>query len=312
MKIKYSIIIALLVSCLNIRAQYDAMFTQFMFNETFINPGYTGSSGGLSLTLLNRQQWIGFPGRPVTTSVAMHAPFYKTKMGLGISYMNEKIGVLNRNVFYFNYSFRLKFRNNGILALGLMGGIHTQTNRYTNLKNLTNTTDAGFRNDMISVITPNFGSGLYYSNKRFYAGLSIPRMIDDNVYFDGNGNLNKIIKYDLSKFHYYFVTGAIFKISPSLIIKPQLFVKAVQSAPIQIDPNINFLLFEKLWLGASYRSYSDACFILGYQFDNSATFSLSYDYSLTKIQKHTKGSFEAVINFNLTQKSKKIVTPRYF
>ena len=56
------------------KAQFDYLFTQYMFNETFINPAYVGSKEAMSATLAHRQQWVNFPGRPITTSFAVHGP----------------------------------------------------------------------------------------------------------------------------------------------------------------------------------------------------------------------------------------------
>src|SRR6185295_18441516 len=103
------------------KAQYDAMFTQYMFNEMYINPAYAGSKEAMSATLLHRQQWVSFKGRPVTTSFSLHGPLQSEKMGLGLSILNEKVGVMTRNLIYASYAYRLKFKNKSTLALGLMG-----------------------------------------------------------------------------------------------------------------------------------------------------------------------------------------------
>ncbi len=106
----------LLFGTVNVKAQYDAMFTQYMFNEMFINPAYAGSKDAMAVTAVNRQQWVNFPGRPVTTTFSMHGPVINDKMGLGISFLNEKIGVLNRNLSYLSYSYRIKAVKNGHLT----------------------------------------------------------------------------------------------------------------------------------------------------------------------------------------------------
>src|ERR1043165_6298996 len=92
------------------KAQFDAMFTQYMFNEMFINPAYAGSKEAMSATLLHRQQWVSFPGRPVTTSFSLHGPLMDNKMGLGLSVLTEKIGVLTRNLVYGTYAYRMKLK----------------------------------------------------------------------------------------------------------------------------------------------------------------------------------------------------------
>src|ERR1044071_6202618 len=94
-KFRLAAIALFLLSVAEMKSQYDYMFTQYMFNETFINPAYAGSKEAMSATLLHRQQWVNFPGRPVTTSFSLHGPLMNNKMGLGLSVMNERIGVLN-------------------------------------------------------------------------------------------------------------------------------------------------------------------------------------------------------------------------
>jgi hypothetical protein len=93
-KIKIIAVVALFLAFVNTsKGQYDAMFTQYMFNEMFINPAYAGSKEAMSATLLHRQQWVNFPGRPVTTTFSLHGPLMQNKMGLGVSVLNEKIGI---------------------------------------------------------------------------------------------------------------------------------------------------------------------------------------------------------------------------
>ena len=313
---KYSKYLVVLISVLftstTVKAQYDAMFTQYMFNEMFINPAYAGSKDALAVTALHRQQWISFPGRPVTTTFSVHGPVLGNKMGLGLSILNEKIGVLNRNLLYGSYAYRIKTGNTGFLSLGLMGGAHIQSSNYSQLKNITNSADVQLNQNTPTVILPNFGTGIYYYSDKFYAGISIPRMLDDNIAFTSDGSVNKTIKFNTASFHYYLTVGGVIELADGLLMKPQLMVKAVQNAPIEFDPNLNFLIKEKLWLGASYRSFSDISAIVGYQFNPQFLASLSYDYSLTKIQNYSAGSVEVALSYVFGFKNKKVATPRYF
>jgi type IX secretion system PorP/SprF family membrane protein len=313
---KYSklalMILPLILSINTIRAQYDAMFTQYMFNEMFINPAYAGSKEALAVTALHRQQWVSFPGRPVTTTFSMHGPLFNNKMGLGLSVLNEKIGVLTRNMIYASYAYRIKTGKTGFLSFGLQGGAHIQSANYSNLKNVTNSADVQLNQNITPSVLPNFGGGIYYYADKFYAGISVPRFADDNIRLNSAGKVDKTLTFNTSKFHYYFTVGGIVDIADGLKMKPQLLVKAVQNSPIEFDPNLNFLIKEKLWLGASYRSYADISGIVGYQFSPQFLASLSYDYALTKIQKYSAGSFEVALSYVFGFKAKKIATPRYF
>ncbi len=298
------------------QAQYDAMFTQYMFNETFINPAYAGSKEAMSATMLHRQQWVNFPGRPVTTSFALHGPLMNNKMGLGLSVLSEKIGVLTRNLVYGSYAYRLKIHDGGTLAMGLMGGIDNQQNKFAGVK-LTDQSsapdDPTFAQNSPNVMAGNFGTGLYYNTKTFYAGLSIPRMLDNEVYLSSNGAKTvKVTRLSPSKFTYYFTVGNIFKINDELKIRGTAMVKAVQNAPAQIDLSAVSLINEMIWAGLAYRSNSSMSAILGFQVNPQFLVSYSYDYGLNKIQKYSQGSHEIALNYLFSFKGRKIVTPRYF
>lgn len=311
MKKSILIIIVTLLSTICANAQYDAMFTQYMFNEMYINPAYTGSKEAMAVNLTHRQQWVNFPGRPITTSFTLHGPLANDKMGLGISFLNEQIGKLNRNLVYLNYSYRLKVSEKGKLCFGLMGGIHNQVNKLSELK-ATDVGDIQVSQNTPSILSPNFGAGIYYYTNKFYAGLSIPRMIDDSYMFDPAGSIIKSNKFSASKFHYYLTAGYLFDINEDLKVKPQAMIKMVQNAPLQYDVNVNFLIKNKIWAGVSYRSAADVSVLLGLQVTPQFLVNYSYDYALTKIQKYSQGSHEITLGYLFSYKQRKVVTPRYF
>lgn len=296
-----------------INAQFDAIYTQYMFNEMFINPGYAGSKEAMSATLLHRQQWIDFPGRPVTTSFSFHGPIQNNKMGLGLSILNDKIGVLNRNLVYGTYAYRIKTGVNGSLAMGLMGGIDSQVNKFSELKtNNDGSTDPQLGQNTLSLIAPNFGAGLYFNTQSFYAGISIPRMIDNQVKFGVGGSSDLTTsKLDISKFTYFITLGKLVVLNQNIKLKANGMINLVQNAPIQYDLGLNFLWSEMLWTGLSYRS-SSASAIVGFQISKQFLVSYSYDYSLNAIQKYSQGSHEFVLNYLFSFDGKKIISPRYF
>ncbi|MCW3078234.1 MAG: hypothetical protein JWO32_2843 [Bacteroidetes bacterium] len=311
-KTKGLVIAALLFFTYKGMAQFDYMFTQYMFNEMFINPAYAGSKEAMSATLLHRQQWVNFPGRPITTSFSLHGPLMNNKMGLGLSVLNERIGVLNHNLVYLSYAYRVKTGEKSTLAFGLMGGLHNQVNKFNELKvNNDGSTDPQFSNSA-STIAPNFGAGIYFSNKTFYTGISVPRMVDDKVKFATNGAVALSTKIDPNNFHYYFTIGNLFTLNKDLKLKTQGMINAVQNAPLQYNVNANFLIKELVWAGASYRNDSAISAILGMQINSQFLVSYAFDYTLNSIQKYSQGSHEIVLNYLFSYKGKKVITPRYF
>jgi len=297
------------------KAQYDAMFTQYMFNEMFINPAYAGSKEAMSATLLHRQQWVNFDGRPVTTSFSLHGPLEGNKMGVGLSILNEKVGVMTRNLIYANYAYRLKFADKSTLAMGLMGGLDNQTNRLNTLK-ISNEVgapvDPQFANTP-NVVAPNFGAGLYYNTKTLYVGLSIPRMIDNKVKFGNDGSTTlKTTRLKASLFTYYLTAGYLFTLNDEFKLRTNVMMKAVINAPAQVDLGANLLIRDFIWAGLNFRTGSALSLILGCQVNKQFLVSYSYDYGVNRIQKYSQGSHEIVLNYLFSFTGRKIITPRYF
>ena len=296
-------------------AQYDAMFTQYMFNEVFINPAYTGSKEAMSATLLHRQQWVSFPGRPKTTSFSLHGPLEGDKMGVGLSILNEQVGVMNRNLIYASYAYRLKLDKKSTLAMGLMGGLDNQSNRLNTLK--VNSEGSGVIDPQFvtspNVVAPNFGAGVYYHTKDLYVGLSIPRMIDNKVRFGNDGSTTiKTTRLAPGLFTYYLTAGYMFTINDELKVRTNVMMKAVKSAPVQFDIGGNALIRDMVWAGLSFRSGSSLALILGYQVNKQFLVCYSYDYGVNKIQRYSQGSHEIVLNYLFSFTGRKIITPRYF
>lgn len=307
-------VLSLLLLASKSRAQFDGMFTQYMFNEVFINPAYAGSKEAMSATMLHRQQWVNFPGRPVSTSFSLHGPMQGNKMGVGISVLNEKIGVLNRNLIYGSYAYRLKLAENQTLSMGLMAGIDNQMNRLSQLKVglESSPSDPQFAQNTPNIVAPNAGIGVYYQNDKWYAGLSIPRLIDNTVKFSPNGATIKSSRLAASKFTYYITGGYLFDIREDLKIKTTMMLKALQNAPMQVDIGANALIKEQLWAGLSYRTSSSVSLLLGAQINPQLMACYSYDYGTNKIQRYSMGSHEIVINYLFSFSGKKVATPRYF
>ena len=89
-------------------AQQDPMFTHYSFNTLAINPAYAGSRDALTITGLHRSQWVSFKGAPITQTITAHSPIFNEKVGIGLSFLNDKIGPTNTSSFYFDFSYKIK------------------------------------------------------------------------------------------------------------------------------------------------------------------------------------------------------------
>lgn len=105
-------------------AQQDPIYSQYNNSLLTINPAYAGSRGMLNIMAVARRQWISFNGAPETNLVTVHMPFMYYSMGLGISYLDDKVGPIKQQGIFIDYAYKINFSNDRILAFGLKGGQH--------------------------------------------------------------------------------------------------------------------------------------------------------------------------------------------
>ena len=76
--------------------QQDPLYSQYQFNQSIINPAYTGINDALNATAIARRQWTGIEGAPVTNTLSLSSSLLHNKLGAGILLLSDKYGV-NKN-----------------------------------------------------------------------------------------------------------------------------------------------------------------------------------------------------------------------
>lgn len=289
-------------------AQQDVQFTQYMFNGLAINPAYAGSRDVFSATGLFRTQWTGIEGAPVTQTVSGHAPLIKERIGLGLTLINDKIGVTNNFTVIGSYAFRIKFKT-GTLAMGLQAAITQYRANFTDVRFSVDptSTDPAFDQNIQRTL-PNFGAGLYYNTEKWYVGFSVPQLINREL-SDGTKSSARQSR------HMFLTAGYVFDVSPTIKIRPSFLAKYVSGAPFSIDANANVWLFDRFAVGASYRLGDAVNFLAEAKVTNNISVGYAYDLTLTQLRKYNSGSHEIMlrIEFGVGSKGKtRILTPRYF
>src|SRR4051812_5346032 len=88
-------------------AQQDAEYSMYRFNGLYINPAYAGSHEVINATAIYRNQWVKMPGAPQTASVAVHSPLKNNRLGLGLIYTYDQIGVSKTNSLNASFAYRI-------------------------------------------------------------------------------------------------------------------------------------------------------------------------------------------------------------
>jgi type IX secretion system PorP/SprF family membrane protein len=285
-------------------AQQESLYSQYMFNSLPINPAYAGSHDYLSATVIARKQWLKIDGAPSTQTVSIHAPINKSRMGLGLTAVNDKIGVTSNTGLYGAYAYRIKFKKS-ILSLGLQVGFTNYVSRFSQLEVRT-PNDPAFATDDIRFFLPNFGGGAYYYTEKFYAGFSVPHILDHL------GHKSNVAYNAVQYQHYFFTTGYVASLSPQLKLKPSVLVRMVEGAPLQADINTTLMINDVLWLGVSYRTATSLNFIVQAMLTDQLSLGYAYDSALNKFRTVASASHEVMLNYRFIYYRKNVIAPRYF
>jgi type IX secretion system PorP/SprF family membrane protein len=295
----------LFIGCIDMNAQQDPQFTQYMYNTVAINPAYAGSRGMLSIFGIHRAQWIGLEGAPTTTGTSIHTPLNDSRIGLGVSMLQDAIGPSNKQTLSADFSYTISTSENYKLSFGLKGTASLFSIDYTKL-NRFDINDPRFLNNISNQFSPNIGAGLYLHSKQFYAGISVPFMLQSNEFNDINSQVTH------ESLHYYFMSGYVFEISESTKFKPAFLAKAVEGAPLQVDLSANFMLNNKFVLGGAWRWEAAMSGLAGFQVNDNWFIGYTYDADSTKLANYNSGSHELFMRYEFIGKKEKIVSPRFF
>lgn len=285
-------------------AQQDAQYTQYMYNTITINPAYAGSRGAVSIFGLHRTQWIGLDGAPKTNAFSINSPINNSNLGIGLSFINDKIGPTVENQISADVSYTIPMPNDYKLSFGIKGTANLFNLDISKL-NPENQLDPTLQ-DLNNNFTPNLGAGIYYHSNKLYFGFSIPNFFETTRYADNTQSVSR------ERMNYYFIGGYVFDINPILKFKPAFLTKAVEGAPLQLDLSGNFLINDKFVLGGAWRWDAAWSAMAGFQVNQQLYIGYGFDQETTNLARFNSGSHEIFIRYELFKKVERIVSPRFF
>lgn len=278
-------------------AQQDPHFSQYMFNFQSFNPGYSGSQDRICLSALNRQQWVGFKGKPEVTVFNVNAPFnlFGARHGVGLTILRDIIGFDKNLGFNASYAYRADL-GAGVLGLGINLGIQNRS-----LDPSWDIPDGpGFsraeEDDLIpsgkeSQVVFDMGLGIWYRSDRFFLGFSSSHVNEPKIRYTTTIDPSFLAR------HYYLTAGYAFQLpNPLFELTPSLLVQS-DGKISNIHLNGMLLYNKKIWGGVSYRPGDSVVAMFGMELFNGVRVGYSYDYATTVLQNYSGGSHELMLSY---------------
>jgi len=294
---KIFILILGVVSVITVSAQQVPQFTQNMFNKLANNPGFAGSRGAISTSILHRSQWMGFGedgGASASTqnfSVDAELPFLYG--GVGLNVVKDNIAQFSNLGLQASYAYRTEL-GVGQIGMGMSVGMFQSG------------TDGGFNPALPDPSVPmgivsgsslDIGAGIYYNTQDVYIGFSSAHMTEPTIeWTDGQD-------FDLTR-HYFLIAGYYHELSPLLSLNPSIYLKS-DGATSQLDINTNLIYNNKMWGGVSYRLGEGVSLLAGMNVNEDLRFGLGYDVTMMNAMSN---SLEFMLGYNFKIKTNKAVS----
>ena len=154
-------------------AQYDAAFTNYWALQSYFNPASSGLDGMLNVQGVYSMQLAGFEHAPSTMLATVDLPlfFLSPRHGVGVGFMNDKIGLFANKKLYLQYAYHQPLWG-GKLSVGARVGFLNETFDGSRL-DLIESGDPAFASNEVNGTAFDADAGLRYTYKNiWYAGLS--------------------------------------------------------------------------------------------------------------------------------------------
>ena len=298
------------------KAQGDAMLTQYWALPTYYNPGAAGDTDNLRLRGGGRLQWIGIDNAPKTFVVVADMPFklFNKKFGVGLVAQQESMGLFHNLSVNAQIGYKLKlFKGEltGSLQIGFLNEQFKGSEVYIpSDDDYHQPDDDAIPNRDVSGNALDLGIGLFYTHRKFWAGISLLHANNPTVSFSSEGESGSgssslpsgdgvAKKYQFTaKRAAYFMAGSnipvkntLFEVIPSLIVRSDFTFTDFEIT--------GRLRYNKLFTaGLGYR-YNDAVSLMLGAEIKGIFIGYSYDYHTSDISKASSGSHEIVAGYNL-------------
>lgn len=283
----------------NGKSQQLPMYTQYMFNEYILNPAVAGAKEYDVLRTSYRNQWTGFDGTPITQTLSAHFRATK-KTGIGFAFFTDKTGTFSNNGLQMSYAYHLPINRNHNVAFGLSALLTYFQYDGTEII-LLNPGDPEMPPTVDKSIMPDASFGVYFYGEYYYAGFSIPHLIQSRMTFDSNGDV-----FDSRLVRHYYLMGGISLNSSSNNVKfePSMLIKFTEYTLPQFELGLKFKTGKNIWIGSTCRLGESVAAMLGFEI-KGVFIGYNYDYPFLNLRDFSKTSHEIVVGYNLERRGKR-------
>jgi type IX secretion system PorP/SprF family membrane protein len=282
-------------------AQVNSSFTQNQLVTAAFNPAMSGAGESMSADLLYRKAWTGESTAPQLSFAQVRMPFSDHKMGAGIMLNSEQLGAQRLTSFMVDGAYAVKIKE-GHFALGLRLGLQSHTNALSGVS-LIDPDDPNFKYDYRNIIAFNGGFGISYFSNKWRVGVSVPSVLETNVYQATN---TTEVKQNLNteRWHTYAHISRKLQMTEALEVELGLAARTVGHRIPYAQASALAWWKKMILLGASYQYNHSVSAMAGYTWQQKIAITYSYDWITNKMMVPFGASHELRLAFFLVKADK--------
>lgn len=280
---KINILLLLLTTLLiELNAQTDYQFSNYLNNQLAVNPAYAGSSKDLNFSILGRSQWFGLKNAPQSFAFNGHT-ILPSIGGIGLSVYRDKLGSENNTSAKISYAYMLKIGDSTNLTFGLSAGINSRSIDIDRMV-FENNEPILFNGGIESQIKSDFGFGVRFMWKKFDLQLSATHLSSSFDSYD----------YNSIPRHFYGIASYSFRFSPNFTLTPSIFFKS-NGVFNHLDINARALFQERFIFGVGYRLNDAILASVGMKITDNISFMYGYDFVTGTSNSLSRSNHEIVL-----------------
>jgi type IX secretion system PorP/SprF family membrane protein len=295
-----STLLVILIGAGTAVGQQIPMFSSFTINRFIINPSYAGYNGKTNIYGINRIQYAGFAGAPVTFMLTGDAGFKDKKFGFGGMLYSDRNNLIAQNGFQLAYSYNIKLGEKWNLGMGLNAGAVQWTLNFDQLR-IDDPSETVLSNYKSNATTFRSDVGFRINSDKFEFGVALPQVVSSKVKYDDYLNNSKGQYASIP--HYIANLSYLLSLNENMSLKPMVVVRGAKDVKPQIDA-IGLLDWKsKAFATVGYRTGYAVTIGGGVRMGRGVTFGYSYDKPLNDISNYSSGSHEIIVGFTFGEKS---------
>jgi len=308
MRNKLFILFLILIIPQVVSSQELNLYRRYVLNNFYqINPASAGYDGEFISKLNYSQQWLGLADAPsiqtFSTSVRLgNKDFYNPKMyvnrpifninervGLGLSFFNERNGPLRHTGIMLAYAYHIPLRYK-TLSFGISG---TGTQYYLNNNQFKpiDSNDPGLLFSENKAVVPNINIGSMLYNQKYFLGVSVNELLNSN---------HQITK-NKTRPNFVLCGGYRYHLKSYFDIEPSLFLLKYNQDNLKLDINAKLYFRELNYLILSYRSSKEILAGIGLHIQDGIQIAYAYNVTIGGLSTYSYGNHEFMVLFSFSE-----------